>query len=372
MTVALSLARRELGNTHPNPAVGCVIVRPDLNNRVVGRGWTQRGGRPHAEPHALAQAGDLAHGATAYVTLEPCCHHGKSPPCSDALIEAGIKRCVIATQDPYEHVSGQGITALRDAGIDVCVGVEEQAARQINAGFLRRVEHGRPLFTLKTATTLDGRIATASGDSQWITGVDARAQGHILRATHDAILSGIGTVLADNPQLTCRLAGLEERSPVRVVLDARLDMPLDNALVETAKNHRLIMIAAAGTKIAPTWTKCLRENANIAIETVQTDAHGRLDLQGVAALLGKAGLTRVLIEAGAELSASFIKAGLVDEIVWFRGPSIIGGDGLPAIADLAVQRLDDAPVFKQTGQRRAGPDTVSTYTPRHKSGADRT
>jgi diaminohydroxyphosphoribosylaminopyrimidine deaminase/5-amino-6-(5-phosphoribosylamino)uracil reductase len=226
MDAALSLARRGLGRVWPNPAVGCVLVaRGGSGSRVVGRGWTQPGGRPHAEAEALARAGDQARGATAYVTLEPCSHYGKTPPCAEALVAAGVQRVVAAIEDPDPRVSGRGLKALQAAGIEVAVGTGAAAALEINAGFLTRIAHGRPMVALKLATTLDGRIALANGASRWITGSEARQRAHLLRANHDAILVGTGTVAADDPQLTCRLAGLEGRSPVRVVLDRSLRLP---------------------------------------------------------------------------------------------------------------------------------------------------
>src|ERR1700693_2815456 len=219
---AVALARRGLGRVWPNPAVGCVIAR---DGRVVGRGWTQPGGRPHAETEAWARAGEAAHGATAYVTLEPCCHWGRTPPCADALIAAGVRRVVVAFEDPDPRVAGGGLAALRAAGLSVEAGLCAAEAAEINAGFFQRVRLGRPLVTLKLATSLDGRIATASGGSRWITGEAARQRAHLLRAEHDAVLVGTGTVLADNPRLTCRLPGLEQRSPIRIVIDRQLRTP---------------------------------------------------------------------------------------------------------------------------------------------------
>src|SRR5712691_3294525 len=223
MRAALALARRGLGTVWPNPAVGCVIAR---DGRVVGRGWTQPGGRPHAETEALRRAGEAARGATAYVTLEPCCHWGRTPPCADALIAAVLRRVVVALEDPDPRVAGGGLARLRAAGLAVETGLGAAEAAEINAGFLNRLRLGRPLVTLKLATSLDGRIATASGESRWITGAPARERAHLLRATHDAILVGTDTVLADDPQLTCRLPGLAEHSPVRVVIDRQLRVPL--------------------------------------------------------------------------------------------------------------------------------------------------
>jgi diaminohydroxyphosphoribosylaminopyrimidine deaminase/5-amino-6-(5-phosphoribosylamino)uracil reductase len=227
MRAALALARRGLGRVAPNPAVGCVLVK---DGRVVGRGWTQAGGRPHAETEALARAGEAARGATAYVTLEPCSHHGKTPPCAESLIAAGISRSVVALEDPDPRVSGSGLTLLREAGIAVDTGLLAEAAAEVNAGYLMRTRTGRPLVTLKLATTLDGRIATRAGESRWITGPLARARAHLLRAESDAVLVGSGTAVTDNPRLDVRLPGLEGRSPLRVLLDGRLRLPLTHDL----------------------------------------------------------------------------------------------------------------------------------------------
>src|SRR5688572_22118674 len=235
MRRALSLAHLGWGRTAPNPMVGAVVVRDDV---VVGEGYHAEFGGPHAEVAALRQAGERARGATVYVTLEPCSHHGKTPPCAEALVAAGVKRCVAAIEDPDPRVSGRGLATLRDAGIAVETGVLADRARDLNAGFLTRVTKGRPLVALKLATSLDGRIATRAGESRWITGEEARAYGHRLRATHDAIAVGSGTVLADDPELTCRIPGLEHRSPVRLVFDRRGRIPV------TAK---------VLTEVPPTW-----------------------------------------------------------------------------------------------------------------------
>src|SRR5579864_840444 len=235
MRAALALARRGLGTVWPNPAVGCVILK---DGRVVGRGWTQKGGRPHAETEALARASEAAKGATAYVSLEPCSHHGRTPPCAEALVAAGVARVVAAVEDPDPRVSGSGIARLKAAMIAVETGVCAADAEEVNAGFFCRVEHRRPLVTLKLATSLDGRIATASGESRWITGLAARERAHLLRATHDAVLVGTGTALADDPQLTCRLPGLENRSPVRIVIDRHLRLPVTLHLLAEADQVR--------------------------------------------------------------------------------------------------------------------------------------
>lgn len=341
MAAALSLAARNLGQTWPNPAVGCVIV--DAAGRVVGRGWTQRGGRPHAETEALKMAGERARGGTAYVTLEPCSHHGKTPPCAEALAAAGIKRCVAAIEDPDPRVSGRGLAQLREAGIAVETGALADQAWNRNAGFLMRVTKGRPFVALKLATSLDGRIATRTGESRWITGEEARAFGHRLRATHDAIAVGSGTVLADDPELTCRIPGLEHRSPVRLVFDRRGRIPA------TAK----VM-----SQNPPTWVIAERPVKNAAqfIGITRNTAPG-----DVLNKLGEAGLTRILVEGGAVLATALLKAGLVDRLYWFRAPIVIGGDGLPGIAPMELDRLAQGVGLRCTGRRTLGNDVLELY-----------
>lgn len=359
MDAALALARRGLGRVWPNPAVGCVLVARDgAGSRVVGRGWTQPGGRPHAETEAMARAGDLARGATAYVTLEPCSHHGKTPPCAAALIAAGVRRVVAAVEDPDPRVSGRGLAALRAADIEVDLGTGATEAREINAGFLTRLAQGRPMVALKLATTLDGRIALANGASRWITGPEARQRAHLLRATHDAILVGTGTVAADDPQLTCRLAGLEERSPVRIVLDWSL---------------RLALTARVFDGAAPTWvvhgpdadaarTEGLRKKG-IELLEIPTGADGKLDLAQLFARLGERGLTRVLVESGGKLAAALLQAGLVDQLYWFRAGAIIGGDGRAAVADLGLQDLDRMDRFVLNQRIPCGQDAMEIWAP---------
>jgi diaminohydroxyphosphoribosylaminopyrimidine deaminase/5-amino-6-(5-phosphoribosylamino)uracil reductase len=347
MGAALSLAARNLGQVWPNPAVGCVIV--DQAGHVVGRGFTQRGGRPHAETEALNMVGARAKGATAYVTLEPCAHHGKTPPCAEALVAAGIARCVAAIEDPDPRVSGRGLAALRQAGIAVETGVLADQAKALNIGFLTRVTTGRPYVALKLATSLDGRIATRAGESRWITGEEARAFGHRLRATYDAIAVGSGTILADDPELTCRIKGLEHRSPVRLVFDRRGRIPL------TAK----VM-----TQPPPTWTVVYpSENFNYAWQNIEIAQN--LEPAGwlVEALrkIGDAGLTRILVEGGAMLGTAFLRARLVDRLYWFRAPIVIGGEGLPGIAPLEIDRLAGSVGLRCTGRRALGNDVLELY-----------
>ena len=348
MGAALALGRRGLGRVWPNPAVGCVLAH---GRRVVARGWTQPGGRPHAEAEALARAGEAARGAACYVTLEPCSHHGRSPPCAEALIRAGVARVVAATGDPDPRVSGEGFRRLQAAGIAVERGVREAEARFDNAGFFTRVGTGRPLVALKTATTLDGRIAAPGGESRWITGPAARAAGHRLRARYDAIMVGARTALLDNPRLDCRLDGLRDRSPLRIVADGRLGLP---------PTHRL---AADGR---PCWVLCREdadpdragalEDAGVRLIRLPLDEDGRMDLAAGLLRLGEAGLTRLLVEGGGMLAAALLKADLVDRIHWFRAPAVMGGDGVPAVAALGAEDPGRAPRFHLHARREAGSD----------------
>jgi diaminohydroxyphosphoribosylaminopyrimidine deaminase / 5-amino-6-(5-phosphoribosylamino)uracil reductase len=355
MQTALTLARRGLGNVWPNPAVGCVIVK---EGRVVGRGWTQPGGRPHAETEALARAGEAARGATAYVTLEPCCHWGRTPPCADALITAGLRRIVVALEDPDPRVAGGGLARLRAAGIAVEIGPGAAEAAEINAGFLQRVRLGRPLVTLKLATSLDGRIATASGESRWITGAPARERAHLLRATHDAILVGTDTVLADNPQLTCRLPGLAGRSPVRVVIDSALRVPLDAHLVAEARQVPTWVVTLASADQAR--QKALGD-AGVTVIPTEPDPAGRIDLATALGLLGERCLTRLLVEGGGRLAAALLRAGLVDRLVWLHAPLLLGGDAIPAVAELGLNALADAPAFERLSSETVGADLLTVF-----------
>ena len=355
MRAALALARRSLGRTWPNPAVGCVIVRDGI---VLARGRTQEGGRPHAEADAIANAGESLKGATVYVSLEPCAHHGRTPPCVDALIEAGVGRVVSALEDPDPRVKGSGHARLRSAGILVDVGEGAVEASEVNAGFLMRVRHGRPLFHLKVAGSLDGRIATASGESKWITGAAARADGQHLRATHDAILIGAATAAADDPELTCRLPGLGARSPVRIVLDSRARLGLSSKLVKTARE---VPVWVMCTNAAPMTSRRALEDRGVEVIEVAAEGSGRVDVQVASKALGARGLTRVLVEGGGTVSAAFLKASLIDRVSVYHAGVALGGDARSAVGDLAVSRLDFAPRFKLVSAREVAGDTVETW-----------
>lgn len=326
MQLALALGRRGQGWTWPNPAVGAVVVKDGV---ILGRGWTQPGGRPHAEPVALQRAGEAARGATLYVTLEPCSHHGKSPPCADAIIAAGIARVVSAIEDPNPDVAGQGYARLRDAGIQVGIGLCREGAARAHAGHFLRVREGRPYVTLKLAVSVDGRIAAAGHKPVQITGEAASARVHLLRGQNDAILIGIGTAMADDPLLTCRLPGMEARSPVRVVLDRALRLSGNSRLVHSARTTPLWLIASE-TAEAAAATKLGAAGAHVFHLPTQDHQPG-LDLKAVLHILSAQGITRLLVEGGAKVASSFLKAGLVDEFWLFQGKQAIGSDGVAAL-----------------------------------------
>ncbi|HVY16925.1 MAG TPA: bifunctional diaminohydroxyphosphoribosylaminopyrimidine deaminase/5-amino-6-(5-phosphoribosylamino)uracil reductase RibD [Rhodopila sp.] len=354
MHAALALARRGLGTTWPNPSVGCVIVS---HGRVVGRGTTRPGGRPHAERVALAMAGQQARGATAYVTLEPCCHTGRSPPCTDALIEAGIARVVAATGDPDSRVNGQGLAQLRAAGVVVETGLLKAEADDVLLGFYTRVTQGRPMVTLKLATTLDGRIATGSGESQWITGAEARRVAHALRGNHDAVMVGVGTVLADDPALTCRIPGFRPSPVVRVIADSHLRTSLTSRLVVTARETPTWFLHRNGADAARR-----RAFADVGATLIEVPpGTAGLDLAAAFRALGTAGLTRVLVEGGGQLAAALLRADLVDRIAWFHAPAIMGGDGWPAVQAFGIDKLATMPRFLRHCTMPVGRDMLTTY-----------
>ncbi len=349
MGVALGLGRRGLGRVWPNPAVGCVIVR---GGRVLGRGWTRDGGRPHAEAVALAQAGD-ARGATAYVTLEPCAHHGRTPPCAEALAAAGVARVVAATGDPDGRVAGRGLALLRAAGVEVAVGVREAEARRDHLGFLLRVTAGRPVVTLKLAASLDGRIATAAGESRWITGAPARAAVHALRARHDAVLVGAGTARADDPLLTVRGMG-ERPQPVRAVLSTDLGLPFDGQLARTAREAPLWLLhGPQGAGRASAWealgARCLAVPG------------GPRDLLATLRVLGGEGITRVFCEGGGQVAAGLLRAGLADEVAAFGAGLALGAEGRPMVGALGLGRLAEAPRLRLAEVRAVGGDVMAVW-----------
>lgn len=359
MKTALTLAARGLGCVAPNPAVGCVIVREEADGPVVvGRGWTQPGGRPHAETEALRRAGALAKGATAYVSLEPCAHHGKTGPCAEALIEAGIARVVGAVADPNPEVAGRGFAMLQAKGVEVVENVCAAEARQLNAGFFLTMSENRPLVTLKIASSLDGRTATHDGHSQWITGEASRARGHLLRATHDAIMAGSATAIVDDPELTCRLPGLGDRSPIRIVADGRLRLPLTSKLVRDARKVPLWLLTLPG---GDANRRRAFEDCGAVLIDVAPGEGGVMDMRAALGTLAKKGVTRLLVEGGARLAASLMRDRLVDRIEWFQAAKLIGGDGYPAIAGLGVKHLEGAPSFVLREVARLGEDSLASY-----------
>ncbi|WVX49387.1 Riboflavin biosynthesis protein RibD [Roseobacter fucihabitans] len=353
MALALSLGRRGLGRTWPNPAVGCVIVK---DGRILGRGWTQPGGRPHAETQALTQAGDAADGADVYVTLEPCAHHGKTPPCAQALIDANVGAVHVATLDPDPRVNGQGCEMLRAAGIPVSMGLLEAEALAANAGFFARTQRERPFVTLKLASSFDGRIATATGESQWITGPAARRQVHMARARHDAVMIGGGTARHDDPSLTVRGLGIDWQ-PARVVVSRRLDIPLMGALARSAKDVPVVICHGGDgdAVLLRTWQDLGAILLPCALKGAQ------LDPLDVLQQLAKHGLTRVFCEGGSALAASLIEADLVDELVGFTAGVAIGAEGLPAIGALGLGQLGDAPRFELDACRAIGADIMHVW-----------
>jgi len=350
MRLAIDLGRRGLGRVWPNPAVGCVIVQ---GGAIVGRGWTQPGGRPHAEVRALLQAGAAARGATAYVSLEPCAHTGKTPPCASALIKAGVASVVTALTDPDPRVSGEGHAMLRAAGIEVRDGVESEAAALANAGFLLRIRKGRPMVTLKLALTLDGRIATASGASRWITGPQARRAVHLLRARHDAVIVGAGTARADDPDLRVRDLGVTHQ-PVRMVADSRLGVCVSSRLGRTARESPVWMLHGPQAPLSARndW---LRAGAELV--SGDQDGLGRLDIAGALQRLGARGITRLFCEGGGGLAASLMRAGLVDEMVVFSAGHVFGADGTAGLGTMGVTEIGPHP-FRLLASRRCGDDLM--------------
>jgi diaminohydroxyphosphoribosylaminopyrimidine deaminase/5-amino-6-(5-phosphoribosylamino)uracil reductase len=358
MRAAITLARRGLGETAPNPSVGCVIVK---NNAVIARARTAPGGRPHAEAAALRIAGAAARGATAYVSLEPCSHHGKTPPCANALVDSGIARAVIGARDPNPIVNGEGIQILRNAGIEVTENVLNAEAQAVISGFAMVQTAGRPLLRLKLASTLDGKIATRSMESQWLTGEAARRAAHAMRGRHDAVMAGVGTVLADDPELTCRIDGFRSARLVRIVVDSHLRTPLLSKLVASANETPVWILHRNG---ADAIRKQALETAGVRLIEVAGGNAG-VDLTAALQALAKAGLTRILAEGGASIAAALLRARLVDRLAWFHAPGIIGADGWPAAQAFGIEHLTDMPRFTLLAQERWGNDLLSTFTATH-------
>lgn len=352
MRAALNLARTGLGRTWPNPTVGCVIVKNDI---VLGRARTADSGRPHAETIALKQAGASAKGASAYVSLEPCAHQGETGPCAQALIEAGVSRVVVACTDNDPRVSGKGIEILQKAGIEVVTCVLEQEALNLNKGFFLCNEKKRPLITLKTASSLDSKIATLSGESKWITSAVARAYGHVERAQHDVILVGVNTVLSDNPSLNARLDGHDHKG-VRVVLDTTLKLRGDKQLFDTVDKNPVWIITSKSEKDAK---HLIGKGAQII--TVPVNNEGYIDLNGAMQALAELGITRVLVEGGARILTSFMRENLFDRLIWFRASSIIGSEGLSAVQETGLSSLKHKINLNLTERRILGEDVLDIY-----------
>lgn len=355
MAAAIRLSRTHLGLTSTNPSVGCLVVKDGV---VIGRGVTAVGGRPHAEPQALAEAGEAARGATAYVTLEPCSHYGKTPPCAEALIAYGVARVVISVTDPDQRVSGRGIKMLRDAGIEVDTGILEEEGRRSLAGYLMRQTRNRPYVTLKLAISADGMIGRTGEGQVRITGDIARAQVQMLRAESDAILVGIGTAIADDPELTCRLPGLEDRSPLRVIIDEDLQLPLGSKLVRTARQYPVIAVAGhpppfdENTDSAFLGRRAALDAAGVEVLQSNSGEPGEL-----LEALGTRGISSLLVEGGAKTARRFLDADLVDRILLFQGSADIGEGGIES----PIVKSNIPPSFMHISESQFGDDRCDEY-----------
>jgi diaminohydroxyphosphoribosylaminopyrimidine deaminase/5-amino-6-(5-phosphoribosylamino)uracil reductase len=355
MRRALSLARKGIGKTSPNPAVGCVIVR---NGEIIGQGWHRRAGTPHAEVHALRDAGGVAKGADVYVTLEPCSHFGKTPPCADALIEARVARVYVAMVDPNPKVAGRGIEKLRAAGIEVTIGVLEKECRAINRPFIKHVTTTLPFVTLKSAMTLDGKTATASCDSRWVTGEASRRLVHKLRGESDAIMVGIGTVLADDPQLTCRIKG--GRDPQRVIIDSKLRIPLSAKVLTVASPVRALVATIADDPAK------IRAIEALGAEVLRCrERNGRVDLQDLMAKLGGRGIQSLLLEGGAGLAGAMLDNQLIDRCLFFYAPKLVGGEGIGLFSGCGAALMADAVPLDNIAVRRCGADIIVEGEPNY-------
>jgi diaminohydroxyphosphoribosylaminopyrimidine deaminase/5-amino-6-(5-phosphoribosylamino)uracil reductase len=357
MQLALTLGRRGQGRTWPNPAVGAVIVQDGI---IIGRGWTQPGGRPHAEVEALRRAGEAARGATLYATLEPCSHFGKSPPCADAIIAAGIARVVSAVEDPNPEVAGQGHARLRAAGIPVDIGIGAAEAARDHAGHFRRIREGRPHVIVKLAVSSDDKIGGAGGKPVAVTGETSRSRVHLLRAQCDAILVGIGTVLADDPLLTCRLPGMARQSPVRVVLDRALRLPGTSKLVHSARETPLWVMTSSLAE-APAAMKLGAAGAQVIRVAATSTPPPGLDPTAVLHALAGKGITRLLVEGGSRVASSFVAQNLVDEVWLLRGPEPIGDSGIVALDALPLTAITESPAFRLRASERLQRDILTIY-----------
>jgi diaminohydroxyphosphoribosylaminopyrimidine deaminase/5-amino-6-(5-phosphoribosylamino)uracil reductase len=353
MRIALDLAEKARGYTSPNPLVGCVIVAPD--GKIVGRGYHHKAGTPHAEVNAMADAGDKVRGATAYVTLEPCSHYGRTGPCCEALIKAGIRKVVAATGDPNPRVSGRGFARLREAGVEVVTGILEKEARRQNEVFMHWMTTGRPFTVLKYAMTLDGKIATASGDSKWITSEASRRYAHRLRAWYDAILVGKGTVLADDPSLTCRL--VEGNNPVRVILDTHAELPTDRKVFTDGAAKTILVVSE---KVPQERWKKMSEIPQVTVLPLP-EKDGHIDLEALLDALGKESLTSLLVEGGSAVLGAFLDARLAQRVYAFIAPSLIGGkDNLTAIGGKGASTMDERITLQEPHVEEVGPDVMVT------------
>jgi len=361
MARALQLAQRGLYTTDPNPRVGCVLVKDD---RIVGEGWHVRTGAAHAEVNALAQAGPRARGATAYVTLEPCCHHGRTPPCVQALLAAGIRRVVAAMQDPHHRVAGQGLAQLRAAGVEVSCGILESAARALNPGFIQRMTTGRPFVRCKLAMSLDGRTALESGESLWITGASARADVQKLRARASAIMTGIGTILADDPSLNVRLPETAGRQPLRVILDPQLKTPA------TARTLQLPGEVLIVTGVAEPAAHAPLQTAGAQVQVLPLQGSG-LDLTSVLAELARREINEVHLECGATLAGAMLQAELLDELIIYLAPVLLGNSARGLFRLPALNRMSERRALTILDVRAVGPDWRITARPQqHRSSRD--
>lgn len=356
MKRALTVARKGIGRTAPNPSVGCVIVK---DGKIIAEGWHKKAGGPHAEIHALQQAGEAARGADVYVTLEPCCHTGKTPPCSSALIAAGVKRVVAAMADPNPLVSGGGLLALRQAGIETHCGILETEARAINRAFIKHVSTGRPHVTYKCAMTLDGKIATVTGESRWISCETSRRFVHRLRTQCDAVMVGVDTIITDDPQLTVR--HVRGKSPLRVIVDSTLRTPMSVQVLSTSLAKKTLI---ATVETNPSMH--LRYQQSGAIILVCKELNGKVDLMDMLKQLGTRGIQSVLLEGGSRLAGEALRQGLIDECLFFYAPKVIGSDGFSPFAITGITSMDKSFTFAQIGVRQLGTDIVISARPEKK------